>query len=249
MSAEKCMLRAMTASASVEFIEGAGPIVLTCEHASEDYPAPFKRDPRDERLVGDHWSYDLGAAELTRELAAATGWPAVLSRFSRLLIDPNRPLDSDTLFRDVADGQPVFVNSEATDSEKAQRIELLYKPYHAAVAELMSRPEVRMGFSIHSFTPVYEGSPRQVEVGVLFSKQESEARTLRDAFGEAGFDARLNEPYSGALGLMYCVEMHAEALGKVSLELELRQDLASDAVMRTRVAGVLAKTLAEISAA
>lgn len=233
-------------SSAVEFIDGNGPIALTCEHASEDYPAPFERDPRDRRLIGDHWAYDLGAAELTRDLAKATGWPAVLSRFSRLLIDPNRPLDSDTLFRDVADGQPVYLNSEASDSEKTQRIEQLYKPYHSAVDTLLSRQEVHLGFSIHSFTPVYEGSPRKVEVGVLFSKWEEEARKLRDAFEHAGFDARLNEPYSGALGLMYCVEMHAKPLKKTCLELELRQDLAGDPEVRQRVVRVLAETLLDI---
>ena len=52
----------------------------------------------------------LPHAELTRELSAAVAAPAVIAQFSRLLVDANRPLDSPTLFRDVADGQPVHLN-------------------------------------------------------------------------------------------------------------------------------------------
>jgi len=66
------------------------PIILTCEHASERMPEPFRFPEEDAWLVGTHWAYDLGAADLTRELADAIGAAAVLSRFSRLLIDPNR---------------------------------------------------------------------------------------------------------------------------------------------------------------
>ena len=64
--------------------------------------------------MGTQWSVDLGADELTVELAQALGSPAVLARFSRLLVDANRPADSSTLFRDEAEGRPVRLNTELT---------------------------------------------------------------------------------------------------------------------------------------
>src|SRR5690606_18998130 len=86
---------------AVEWIAASGSqpaVVLTCEHASERLPSPYAWPTGDARLVGTHWAFDLGIAPFARALAAELGAPAVLSRFSRLLVDPNRPLDAPTLF-------------------------------------------------------------------------------------------------------------------------------------------------------
>ena len=82
------------------YVGGAGDagVVLTCEHASNRLPEPWKWSERDQRLIDDHWAWDIGAADFSRELADRLGAVAVLARFTRLLVDANRPLDSDTLF-------------------------------------------------------------------------------------------------------------------------------------------------------
>src|SRR5690606_25270112 len=118
-----------------EAIEGAreAPIFLTCEHASERLPAGYEWPAGDRRLVGTHWAFDLGAAAITEELAAALRAPAVLSRFSRLLIDPNRPADSDTLFRAEAEGEPVELNRDLDEAERQRRLERFHAPFHEAI--------------------------------------------------------------------------------------------------------------------
>jgi predicted N-formylglutamate amidohydrolase len=104
------------------------PVFVTCEHASMRLPEGYGWHPRDERLVGSHWAYDLGAAELATELAAALLAPAVLSRFSRLLVDPNRPEDSETLFRTHAEGEAVELNRALPEAERRGRIEAFHRP-------------------------------------------------------------------------------------------------------------------------
>jgi predicted N-formylglutamate amidohydrolase len=220
-------------------------VILTCEHASERLPEPFRFPEEDAWLAGTHWAYDLGAAELTRELARALGAGAVLSRFSRLLIDPNRSPTAPDLFRKIAEGRAVALNQHVGDEERELRF-AMSNAYHAAIDRALDADRARLILSIHSFTPVYEGTPRAVELGVLFDEETELAESVQAAFVEAGFAALLNEPYSGKFGLMYAVDRHAKQHGRRALELEVRQDLACDPAGRRRIVTVLQRALAAL---
>jgi predicted N-formylglutamate amidohydrolase len=217
------------------------PLFLSCEHASERLPAPFVWPPGDQRLVGTHWAFDLGARELTLELAEALNTGAVLSRFTRLLADPNRPEDHGDLFREVADGEPVLFNRAISPSERALRIERYHRPYHAALDAELGRTSAPLLLAIHTFTPLYEGRVRTVELGVLFDREERAAEALGAVLSAELPGVAYNEPWSGKAGLMYSCERHAEKHGRVALELEVRQDLAVDPAYRARLIAVLAR--------
>jgi len=231
---------------SVAEREPAAPLVLTCEHGSEALPLGFALEGGDAWLRGTHWAFDLGAAELTRELAERLGAGAVVAGFSRLVVDPNRPLDSDTLVRDVAEGRTIAMNDDV-DAGSLERRLALWRAYHVALDRLFLASRAPLALSVHSFTPVYEGAVREVEVGVLFDREEALAAELCARFREAGFEARLNEPYSGKLGLIYSVSAHAAVSGRRALELELRQDLAVRPEVRARVVAVLASFAHEVA--
>jgi predicted N-formylglutamate amidohydrolase len=226
-----------------EAIAGApdARIFLTCEHASERLPDGYAWPAADERLVGTHWAFDPGAAAITSELAERLRAPAVLSRFSRLLVDPNRPDSSDTLFRTEAEGAPVELNRVLDEAERTRRLERFHRPYHDAIHRRLGlHAAAGIVFSVHTFTPVYEGQVRQVEVGVLFDTQDALALDAAAAIRDAGFVTALNEPYSGKAGLIYSAERHAGAHGRKALELEVRQDLAVRPEVRARLVDALA---------
>lgn len=210
-------------------------VVLTCEHARERLPAPWSWSPADRRLVGTHWAYDLGAGDLTEELASALRAPAVLSNFSRLLVDPNRPENSDTLFRDTAEGTPVELNASISPDERERRLAEFYRPYHAQIDETVASSVADLVFAIHSFTPVYEAQTRDTEIGVLFDRDEAIAQEMADCFDRLGFVVGLNEPYSGADGFMFSADRHGRAHGRRAVEVEVRQDLATDVQTRFRI--------------
>jgi predicted N-formylglutamate amidohydrolase len=222
----------------------AGGVFVTCEHASERLPEPWRWPDADLRLVGTHWASDLGAADLAREYAARVGTVAVLSRFSRLLCDPNRAEHEPSLFRDVAERAPVHLNRDLPAHERERRLATYHRPFHAAVArELERRAGLHTLLSMHSFTPLYEGQPRALEVGVLFDREDALGEQLVRAFDRAGFRVAPNEPYSGKEGLIHSASFHADRFGLRAVELEVRQDLAVDPAFRERFLGVLASEL------
>jgi len=155
-----------------------------------------------------HWAVDIGAEEFTREFSERLSAPALLSRVSRLVVDVNRPLNSDTLMRNRADGKAVALNSNIKPHEFEDRISKYYLPYHLMMKEAVKRYSPHFVLAIHSFTPEYEGSRREVEVGVLYKRAQDEpyARELCRLLKEAGIRAELNEPWSGVEGFMYAID-------------------------------------------
>lgn len=227
---------------AVEVVRGSAsaPVFISCEHASERLPEPFTWPQEDLRLVGTHWAYDLGARELSLELAEALDASAVLSRFSRLLADPNRAEDHPDVFRAIAEGEPVVLNRAISPTEREHRLSHYHRPYHAALDEELGRVKAHVLFAVHTFTPLYEGRVRTVELGVLYNREEREAERLGEYLRAHFSGVAYNEPWSGKEGLMFSCEQHAERHGRIALELEVRQDLAVDALYRARLVRALA---------
>lgn len=228
-----------------EIVRGGAdaPVILTCEHASERMPAPWRWPEGDLRLVGTHWAFDLGAADLTRELAARMGAVGVLSRFSRLLVDANRAEHEPSAFRDIAEGALVVLNARVDADERERRLAGYYRPFHAAIDREVAATKATTLLSVHSFTNLYEGQPRTLEVGILFDQQDALGEHLVAAFARAGFHTAPNEPYSGKAGLIHSAATHADTRGLKAVELEVRQDLAVQPAFRARVIDVLTLAL------
>jgi predicted N-formylglutamate amidohydrolase len=137
-----------------------------------------------------HIGYDIGAAHLTRALARSFGAPAILTTFSRLVIDPNRGRDDPTLVMRLSDGAVVPGNARIDAGEVERRLRRFYDPYDAAITAAIER-SCRFGappaiVSLHSFTPVWRGTPRPWHVGVLWDEDGRLARPLLAALSRRG---------------------------------------------------------------
>ncbi len=223
-----------------------GPFVFTCEHATNELPE-WEPSPSERATLAEHWGWDIGAADLTRALAGLTGSCAVLSRFSRLVCDPNRDPQEPSFVVEAVEGRPISWNRGLDAAERLRRQSRYFDPYHAAIDRtLHSRrrvgTETRL-CAVHSFTPVYLGQTRPMEVGVLFDAWDEHAWRLEGALAAEGFAAVLNAPYSGLDGLIYSASRHGRAHGLVYLELEVRQDLIDDPAKARAVAARIARAL------
>ena len=236
----------------VELIgEANGSLVLTCEHASNHVPAPLEAHPSDLPWLQTHWGWDIGAADLTRALARRTGASAVLSTFSRLVCDPNRPTRSPTWIRRETEGHRIHFNRQLDASERERRECELHAPYHDAIDSLLAQNQSGTSdfllLSVHSFTPVMMGQVRPMHAGVLFDDHPSLAVAFLNALRLEGLDTRLNQPYSGLQGLIYAVSRHGTRHGVRYLELEIRNNLIDTPEKAEKMADRVVSALSHIS--
>ena len=203
--------------------DGKSRLLFLCDHASNALPeGGLGLDPG---LLATHIAYDIGAAAVTRALAAAYGAPALLGRWSRLLIDLNRGADDPTIVMKLSDGSIVPGNRDTDAAEVARRIAAWHAPYHAAIdAELDRMGPHAVVISMHSFTPAWKGRQRPWDVGVLYDRDTRLSAPLMIRLAEAGFSVGDNEPYTGALegDTLY---QHGTLRGLPHVLIEIRQDL------------------------
>ncbi|QFU15426.1 N-formylglutamate amidohydrolase [Microvirga thermotolerans] len=238
----------------VETVEGAveSGVLLLCDHASNAVPPDLGDLGLPEAEFHRHIAYDIGAAGVTRALARRLGAPAVLTRFSRLIVDPNRGRDDPTLVMRLSDGAVIPGNARITEEEVQARIRRFYDPYDAAIASAIERalaaghPPVVV--TVHSFTPIWRGWPRPWHVGILWDADERFAKPLIEALrAEEGLVVGDNEPYDGAL-LGDTVDRHATRRGLASALIEIRQDLIAGAEGQEAWAERFARLLAPLAA-
>ena len=204
-------------------------LLILCDHAENSIPEPHGTLGLKPQDLNRHIAYDLGAAGVAERLAQELGAPAVLSRFSRLLIDPNRGLDDPTLIMQISDGLIVAGNVGLTPEEIETRIARYYLPYHQVIGEAIDsaidsgKPPVVV--SVHSFTQAWKGVTRPWSVGVLWDKDPRFALPLLAALREIpGIEVGDNAPYSGQLkgDTLY---RHGTTRGLAHALIEVRQDL------------------------
>jgi predicted N-formylglutamate amidohydrolase len=228
-------------------------LLFVCDHASNALPPAYGTLGLDPALFATHIASDIGAAEVTRTLAAEFGATAILARWSRLLIDLNRGADDPTLVMKLSDGSIVPGNARLNAAEIARRIAAFFAPYHAAIAQeiatMRAESIIPVVISMHSFTPVWKGRQRPWEVGILWDRDARLARPMIDRLANAGFVVGDNEPYSGELE-NDCLYRHGTMLGLPHVLIEVRQDLIADAhaarAFAARLKPVIESALAEM---
>ena len=206
-------------------------LVLACDHASNFVPPDIVLGVP-EREFARHIAYDIGAAGVTRRLARALGAPAVLTNFSRLIIDPNRGRADPTLVMRLSDGAIVPGNARIDEGGKAARIARFYEPFDAGIRAALSAAEaagrVPALLTIHSFTPYWRGVPRPWHVGILYDRDERLARPMIEALQADAADLVVgdNDPYGGGLP-GDTIDRHATVRGLPNALVEIRQDLVA----------------------
>ncbi len=208
--------------------DGAG-LLLLCDHAVADIPAEYGDLGVGGEARARHIAYDIGAGPLTRALAARLNAPALLTRFSRLLIDPNRGEDDPTLVMRISDRAVVAGNAGLSEHERDRRLNAYHRPYHNAIerkiAEMTAVGCLPVILSIHSFTDSWRGNDRPWHIGILWDKDPRLAVPLIDALrGQENLVVGDNEPYIGSL-VGDTMNRHGTGAGIAHALIEVRQDL------------------------
>lgn len=231
----------------VEIVDGASqsPLVLVCEHAGRAIPAALGDLGVSPDDLQRHIAYDIGAEGLARKMAERLGAPLVLQRYSRLVIDCNRPVGSPGSVPEMSDGTVVPANLDLSAAERAARAREIFVPFHDAVTRLIAERKPRAVFAIHSFTPVMQGVVRPWALGFLFRHDKATSAALAQTIGKAhpGLTIGLNEPYTIDDENDWFVPEHGERTGIPHSLIEVRNDLIADDAGMARISDILADAI------
>ena len=231
-----------------------GRAVIVCEHASNYIPAPWG----DLGLTPDqrhaHIAWDPGALGLARGLAQRLDAVLVHAPVSRLVYDCNRAPDMAGAMPARSEVHDIPGNASITPEDRAARTAAIYVPFHDGLhALLMDR--IARGLhpaliTIHSFTPVYFGTPRAVEFGIINDADDTLPRAILDAARtRTTLRCELNEPYSARDDVTHTLRLQATPYGLPNAMLEIRNDLIATPDAETQMAATLAPVLAAAMAA
>jgi predicted N-formylglutamate amidohydrolase len=209
---------------------GASPFLLVCDHAGRDIPRQLRNLGLKESDLARHITWDIGIAGLARHLADRLDACLVMQRYSRLVIDCNRPPGTPESIIAASDGTPIIGNENLSAREAEQRVREIFTPYHIAIAKHLdvgarARRQTIL-ISLHSFTAIYAGIARPWQAGVLYNRYSALARALlallRDQRDLVVGD---NEPYTVDDETDYTIPVHGEQRSIPHAAIEIRQDL------------------------
>jgi predicted N-formylglutamate amidohydrolase len=236
-----------------ENLEGAGAVILVCEHASRRLPERLGTLGLSPEALESHIAWDPGALAVSRLLADALDATLIYQRFSRLVYDCNRPPEAPGAMPALSEIYEIPGNATLSDEERRARTEAIYSPFRQALSQLVAdrvandRPPVIV--TLHSFTPVYHGVRRDVEVGILHDSDSRLADAMLAATGkDAPFLTRRNEPYGPDDGVTHTLIEHGVKNGLQNVMIEIRNDLIAtkdgQRVMAVYIGDLLGKALA-----
>ena len=209
--------------------QGRSPFVLICEHASNTMPKALGTLGLPEAELTRHIAWDIGAEKVGRLLSRLMDAPLLLQRYSRLAYDCNRPPESPDSIPEMSELTAIPGNRKLSAEDRLARAREIYRPVHDGVSAVLDRRaaggQQSLVVSIHSFTPVYKGKPRSVELGILHDRDATLSSKLIKSF--PNIDARLNEPYGPKDGVLHTLNLHGFTRGLQHAMIEIRNDLVS----------------------
>ncbi len=225
---------------------GGAPFFIFCDHASNAMPGAMNGLGMPDDLLATHVAWDIGAGALAAALAAKLDGALFACGFSRLVIDPNRALDSNDLIPATSDQIPIPGNQMLACAARQDRIERFHIPYHdrlsSALDDFTAAHTHPLIISVHSFTNRLMGAAddRPWKVGLLWREDEYSAKgMMRHLERATGWPIGDNEPYDARV-FNYSIDRHVSPRGLAHLTIEVRQDIIGVERDIVRLASILA---------
>ena len=233
---------------------GRSPFLLICDHYGRSIP----------HILGDlglpaseltrHIAWDIGIAGVADALSKHLDAHLIAQRYSRLVIDCNRPPQAPSSIPRMSEATIIPGNEGLAREAAEARRRSIFDPYHRRIREVIERrlhdgmPTVLV--SLHSFTPVYAGIARPWHIGTLYHRDTKLPPLLLKLLrAEPDLVVGDNEPYAVSDETDYAIPVHGEARGLMNTGIEIRQDLIADRAGESEWADRLARIFAEIEAA
>jgi predicted N-formylglutamate amidohydrolase len=234
-----------------ENAEGASPFLLTSDHYGRAIPRALGDLGLPASEMERHIAWDVGIAGVADALSQHLGAHLIAQRYSRLVIDCNRPPEAPSSIPRISEATIIPGNEGLTRDAAEARRQQVFDPYHRRIREVIDNrlrnniPTVLV--SLHSFTPVYAGIARPWHVGTLYQRDSRlPALLLKGLRASGDLVVGDNEPYAVSDETDYTIPVHGEARGLMNTGIEIRQDLIADPAGETQWADRLANIFGEI---
>jgi predicted N-formylglutamate amidohydrolase len=230
---------------------GRSPFLLTCDHYGRTIPRALRDLGLSAGELTRHIAWDPGIAGVADALSKDLDAHLIAQRYSRLVIDCNRPPDAPSSIPRISEATVISGNEGLAPGAAEARRKAIFDPYHRRIAEVIDRrlresiPTVLV--SLHSFTPVYAGIARPWHIGTLYHRDTKLPPLLLKLLrAEADLVVGDNEPYAVSDETDYTIPVHGEARGLMNSGIEIRQDLIADPPGQGQWADRLARVFGEI---
>jgi len=230
---------------------GSSPFLLTCDHYGRLIPHALGDLGVPASEMTRHIAWDIGIAGVAEQLSKHLNAHLIAQRYSRLVIDCNRPPDAVSSIPVISEATTVPGNENLSRAAAQARREGIFEPYHRRITEVIDR-RLRENIptalvSLHSFTPVYAGVPRPWHIGTLYQHDTRLPPLLLKLLrAEADLVVGDNEPYAVDDATDYTIPVHGERRGLMNSGIEIRQDLIADQAGEKQWADRLARIFGEI---
>ncbi|MGY8639227.1 N-formylglutamate amidohydrolase [Bradyrhizobium sp. 14AA] len=230
---------------------GTSPFLLTSDHYGRLLPRALGDLGVSESELRRHIGWDIGIAGVADRLARMLDAHLIAQRYSRLVIDCNRPPAAMSSIPVMSEATAIPRNEGISDWEREARRREIFEPYHrridAAIGRRLHAGQPTVLVSLHSFTPVYAGVARPWHIAALYNRDTVLPQLLlKHLRAESNLVVGDNEPYAVSDLTDYTIPVHGEARGLVNTGIEIRQDLIADQSGQQQWADRLARIFAEI---
>lgn len=209
--------------------DGRSKVLLICEHAGRQMPPSLRwlglaPEHRDSHIVSD-----IGAREVSLALSRRLDAALVLQRYSRLVYDCNRDWGARDETPSAVDFIEVPGNRNLTQNQRRQRRDQVYGPFRDGTRQIIDQ-RLRDGrktaiVTLHSFTPVFKGRVRHLDVGIVHDTDSRLADLMLGRCRPAtALDIQRNEPYGPDRGVTHTLKVHGIARGLLNVMIEIRND-------------------------
>ncbi|WP_417590327.1 N-formylglutamate amidohydrolase [Parasphingorhabdus sp.] len=240
----------MTEAFEISGIPSEGGVLLVVDHASSHVPDDIDLGISPQYLQ-DHIAFDPGIAPIARLMTQTSGYLAILSTASRLIVDLNRYPDEAAVIVESSDGVEIPGN-RISEEEKQSRLDRFFTPYHDRVGELIADLKPALVASLHSFSPALRSDPqlkRPWDMGIMYNEYTVAPRLAIQFLEEEGvLKVGDQMPYSGK-DLNATMNRHCEAIGQPYIGVEIRQDQIMEEAGQRRFADILLRTCDKVRTA
>jgi predicted N-formylglutamate amidohydrolase len=231
--------------------EGRSPFLLAADHYGRAIPRALGDLGVSESELRRHIAWDIGIAGVASALSKQLDAHLIAQRYSRLVIDCNRPPHAASSIPRISESTVIPGNEGLTREAAEMRKREVFDPYHCRIRETID-DRLRQGIptilvALHSFTPVYAGIARPWHIGTLYqSDTRLPALLLARLRAQADLVVGDNQPYAVTNETDYTIPVHGEARGLMNTGIEIRQDLIEEQAGEREWAERLANILGEI---